>query len=250
MTILTNSSSGRGVFSSHHFQKGDFLVEYRGEVITKDEYQRRHKLYHKALDVFLFEFRFNGKQLWVDAAREDGSLGRLVNDEHVNPNSKMHIITVDRKPHLCLFAKKDIIPGEEITYNYGDSDWPWRGKVSAESEQQSAGSVNCAGVEDGTQEVHNKEQIGNTENVTGPGEDQCTQSSNISSSSSNGRTQRGEDSDAEETDPPTITEIGKNTYTYKCQSLIFCFCPKILLVIDKCIYCPFIYARVRFETSV
>lgn len=62
----------------------------------------------------------------VDAAREDGSLGRLVNDDHLNPNSKMKTIKVDGKPHLCLFALKDISPGEEITYDYGDSHWPWR----------------------------------------------------------------------------------------------------------------------------
>lgn len=67
--------------------------------------------------------------LSIDAAREDGSLGRLVNDDHVSPNSKMRTITVNGKPHLCLFAIKDIKPGEEITYNYGDSDWPWRVKV-------------------------------------------------------------------------------------------------------------------------
>lgn len=52
----------------------------------------------------------------VDAAKEDDSLGRLVKDDHVNPNSKVKIITIDKKPHLCLFAKKDISPGEEISY--------------------------------------------------------------------------------------------------------------------------------------
>lgn len=36
---------------------------------------------------------------------------------------------MDGRPYLCLFALKDIGPGEEITYNYGDSDWPWRSKV-------------------------------------------------------------------------------------------------------------------------
>lgn len=41
----------------------------------------------------------------------------------------MKTIKVDGKPHLCLFALKDISPGEEITYNYGDSHWPWRCKV-------------------------------------------------------------------------------------------------------------------------
>lgn len=64
----------------------------------------------------------------MDAAREDGSLGRIV-DDHINPYSKMETITVDGKTQLCLFALKDINPGEEITYNYGVSDCPWISKV-------------------------------------------------------------------------------------------------------------------------
>ena len=65
----------------------------------------------------------------LDASLEDKSLGRLVNDEHKNPNCKMQTIQVDNMPHLCLFAIRDIVPGEEVTYNYGDSDWPWRKQV-------------------------------------------------------------------------------------------------------------------------
>lgn len=65
----------------------------------------------------------------VDAAKEDGSLGRLVNDDHLNPNAKMKYFAVKGKPHLCLFAARDINAGEELTYNYGDADWPWRQKV-------------------------------------------------------------------------------------------------------------------------
>ncbi|XP_067467137.1 N-lysine methyltransferase KMT5A-A-like [Thunnus thynnus] len=102
-----NSFKGRGVFSCRHFQKGDFLIEYRLEI--KQEHENRLRLYHDALKVFMFEFLYNGKKLCIDAAREDDSLGRLVNDDH------------------------DIRPGEEITYNYGDSDWPWRLKVSTEA---------------------------------------------------------------------------------------------------------------------
>ncbi|XP_066509013.1 uncharacterized protein [Hoplias malabaricus] len=76
----------------------------------------------------MFEFRYNGKLFCVDASLEDGSLGRLVNDDHLNPNSKMKTITIAGKPHLGLFATRNINPGEEITYNYGDSEWPWRCK--------------------------------------------------------------------------------------------------------------------------
>ncbi len=38
----------------------------------------------------------------------------------------MKRIVVEGKPHVCLFAARNIIPGEELTYDYGGSDWPWR----------------------------------------------------------------------------------------------------------------------------
>lgn len=66
----------------------------------------------------------------IDAAQEDLSLGRLVNDDHKKPNCKMKNINVEGKPHLCLFALRNITCGEEITYNYGPVNWPWRIMVS------------------------------------------------------------------------------------------------------------------------
>ncbi|XP_059184722.1 uncharacterized protein LOC131967990 [Centropristis striata] len=127
---------GRGIFTSTPFEKGDFLLEYRGELISRQECESRQRLYHDSLKVFMFEFRFNGKLWCVDAAKEDGSLGRLVNDDHLNPNAKMKYLTVEGKPHLCLFATRDISPGEEITYNYGESDWPWRCKTLKETSME------------------------------------------------------------------------------------------------------------------
>ncbi|XP_035995629.1 inactive histone-lysine N-methyltransferase 2E-like [Fundulus heteroclitus] len=128
-----NAFEGRGIFATTSFQKGDFLLEYRGELISKEECERRQRVYHDNLKVFMFEFVFNGKLWCVDAAKEDGSLGRLVNDDHIGRNAKLKYLTVQGKPHLCLFATQEINKGEEITYNYGDSDWPWRCKVEAEN---------------------------------------------------------------------------------------------------------------------
>ncbi|XP_078805059.1 uncharacterized protein LOC105354252 isoform X6 [Oryzias latipes] len=125
-----NSLKGRVVFAKRHLERGEFLVEYRGDLMEKKKYERRVKLYHKGLKVFMFEFCYNGKQLCIDAAKEDGSLGRLVNDDHINPNGKIKTVTVKGHPHLCVFATKDIKPKEAITYNNGDSDWPWRMKIS------------------------------------------------------------------------------------------------------------------------
>ncbi|XP_013856382.1 N-lysine methyltransferase SETD8-A, partial [Austrofundulus limnaeus] len=136
-----NAFKGRGIFANRSFVKGDFLLEYRGELISKDECERRQRVYHNRLKVFLFEFYFNGKLWCVDGAKEDGSLGRLVNDDHINPNAKMKYLTLQGKPHLCLFAICDINPGEEVTYNYGDSNWPWRSKQDLDEDQSHSTSL-------------------------------------------------------------------------------------------------------------
>ncbi|XP_071003041.1 uncharacterized protein [Oncorhynchus clarkii lewisi] len=41
----------------------------------------------------------------------------------------MKAIQANDEPHLCLFATRDIVAGEELTYSYGDSDWPWTTQV-------------------------------------------------------------------------------------------------------------------------
>ncbi|TRY68014.1 hypothetical protein DNTS_011424 [Danionella cerebrum] len=92
----------------------------------------------------MFEFRYNGRFLCVDVSRNDGSLGRPVNDDHINPNSQMKIC-VERQPRFCLFATRQKYPGEGITHNYDDSDWPWRlAKMSLVEDRASTMSVNIS----------------------------------------------------------------------------------------------------------
>jgi len=57
---------------------------------------------------------------------------RLVNDSK-NGNAKMKkVVGTDGNPYLCLFAIKDIEPGWEVRYNYGEDPkkmW-WRESVN------------------------------------------------------------------------------------------------------------------------
>uniref|UniRef100_A0A1A8C2E2 SET domain-containing protein n=2 Tax=Nothobranchius kadleci TaxID=1051664 RepID=A0A1A8C2E2_NOTKA len=150
---------GRGVFVTTSFQKGDFLLEYRGELISKEECERRQRVYHDKLKVFLFDFYFDGKLWCVDAAKEDGSLGRLVNDDHVCPNAKMKYLTVQGKPHLCLFAIREISQGEEVTYNYGDSDWPWRCKIRTEKRHSKVAANNVNQTDPDLEQLHRSAEM-------------------------------------------------------------------------------------------
>ena len=55
---------GRGVFTTKKFSKGDFLLEYKGELVSEDEGYQREDLYETELGSFLFFFKNGSKCLW------------------------------------------------------------------------------------------------------------------------------------------------------------------------------------------
>ncbi|XP_041666278.1 N-lysine methyltransferase KMT5A-A-like [Cheilinus undulatus] len=124
-----NNIKGRGVFATEPIEQGSFVLEYRGEFISAEECQSRN--YSETQSAFLYEFDWKKSQWCIDASKEDGSLGRLVNDNHKYPNCIMKKVIVNNRPHLCLFAVRNIEVGMELDYNYGDSKWPWRQKVTS-----------------------------------------------------------------------------------------------------------------------
>lgn len=56
----------------------------------------------------------------VDATADNGRMGRLVNHSRTNPNVVTKVEEVEGKPRLYLMADRDIEPGEELQYDYGD----------------------------------------------------------------------------------------------------------------------------------
>uniref|UniRef100_A0A3Q4HZF5 SET domain-containing protein n=1 Tax=Neolamprologus brichardi TaxID=32507 RepID=A0A3Q4HZF5_NEOBR len=118
---------GKGVFTNKTIKASAFVVEYRGKIfLHKDGRPKKRSVcfaFLKCFGLFMYSFlllRGHFCMCSVDASKEDKTLGRLVNDDHISPNCEMKKIG---KPHLCLFALKKISPGEEITYNYGQSSY-------------------------------------------------------------------------------------------------------------------------------
>ena len=64
---------------------------------------------------FILVFSFS-----VDATKEDGTTGRLINHSRSNANIKSMTIDVDGTPHIIFKANRDIKPTEELLYDYGD----------------------------------------------------------------------------------------------------------------------------------
>ncbi|GLV38465.1 PR/SET domain containing protein 7 [Carabus blaptoides fortunei] len=121
LEIHNFSGKGRGIVASQTFGKGDFVVEYRGELIDMAEAKRREIKYAQDQNTgcYMYYFKHKNLQYCVDATAESGYLGRLVNHSR-NGNLVTRTVSVDGRPRLVLIAKEDIMQGEEVTYDYGD----------------------------------------------------------------------------------------------------------------------------------
>lgn len=128
LTILEarNPAMGFGLFTKKPIASGRFICEYAGEVVGIDEAQRRFEEnraegrmnYVLVVSEWIGEKRIT---TCIDPARF-GNVGRYANHS-CQPNAQLVPVRVDVVvPRLCLFARRDIEAGEEITFNYaGDS---------------------------------------------------------------------------------------------------------------------------------
>uniref|UniRef100_A0A452S001 [histone H4]-lysine(20) N-methyltransferase n=1 Tax=Ursus americanus TaxID=9643 RepID=A0A452S001_URSAM len=123
---------GRGVIATKQFSRGEFVVEYHGDLIEITDAKKREALYAQdpSTGCYMYYFQYLSKTYCVDATRETNRLGRLINHSKCgNCQTKLH--DIDGVPHLILIASRDIKAGEELLYDYGDRSrasieaYPW-----------------------------------------------------------------------------------------------------------------------------
>ncbi|XP_001606615.1 histone-lysine N-methyltransferase PR-Set7 [Nasonia vitripennis] len=112
---------GRGVVTTRDFVKGEYVVEYIGELIDQMTAKKREAKYAKDQNAgcYMYYFQHRNQQYCVDATAESEKLGRLVNHSR-NGNLATRIVEIGSIPHLVLIAKEDIPAGVEVSYDYGD----------------------------------------------------------------------------------------------------------------------------------
>ncbi|XP_024946266.1 histone-lysine N-methyltransferase PR-Set7 isoform X2 [Cephus cinctus] len=115
------AGKGRGVVTTREFSKGEFVVEYIGELVDQVTAKKREALYAQDQNTgcYMYYFQHRNHQYCVDATAETEKLGRLVNHSR-NGNLVARVVDVGSIPHLVLTAKEDIPAGVEVTYDYGD----------------------------------------------------------------------------------------------------------------------------------
>jgi histone-lysine N-methyltransferase SETD8 len=121
LEIRVFNEKGRGVVALKNFSRGEFVVEYAGELISYSEAQNREAAYSKdtATGCYMYYFKHKNQQYCIDATSESDRFGRLVNHSR-NGNLTPRTMLIQNIPRLLLYAKEEIKLGEEITYDYGD----------------------------------------------------------------------------------------------------------------------------------
>lgn len=130
LEVVDLGEKGRGVVATKHFYRGDFVVEYAGDLIDLSTAKQREKKYSEnpQFGCYMYYFVHKNRNYCIDATAESGRLGRLINHSKTAGNCHTKLTEIKNRPYLMLMASRDISVGEELLYDYGD-----RNKDSLES---------------------------------------------------------------------------------------------------------------------
>ncbi|CAN6476187.1 unnamed protein product [Victoria cruziana] len=106
---------GYGLQLQEDASKGQFLIEYVGEVLDTQTYAARQREYAARGQRHFYFMTLNGNEV-IDACAK-GNLGRFINHS-CDPNCRTEKWIVNGEVCIGLFALRDIKKGEEVTFDY------------------------------------------------------------------------------------------------------------------------------------
>jgi [histone H3]-lysine36 N-dimethyltransferase SETMAR len=119
-----------GLICEDPVPQGGFICEYTGELLTKEEAERRNK-YNEVNDIMNYILCVNekslenpdgnGEQFFIDPSQK-GNIGRYLNHSCL-PNCELISVRVGSYiPKIGIFAKQFIVAGEELCFDYGGGE--------------------------------------------------------------------------------------------------------------------------------
>ncbi|GAA5847477.1 hypothetical protein JCM9279_000500 [Rhodotorula babjevae] len=121
LRVIWTGNRGFGLKTMVDIKEGDFVIEYRGEIISRDESYRRVLTTYKDQASYYF-MDYDGFEV-IDAGQR-GNSARFINHS-CGPNLQVvrwRLATVEEY-QMGLFALHDIPAGTELTYDYGWQDF-------------------------------------------------------------------------------------------------------------------------------
>jgi hypothetical protein len=113
--------AGKGLFTTTPIKKGERIIEYLGEIIDWEEYERRVE---RDEDGYLF---YINKNVCIDAFNTPEHIARFANDAagitRVKGLTNNTEYIIEAKKRCFIIAKRNIKAGEEIFVSYTKEYW-------------------------------------------------------------------------------------------------------------------------------
>ncbi|XP_057969982.1 histone-lysine N-methyltransferase ASHH3 isoform X1 [Malania oleifera] len=115
MKLVKTEKCGSGIVADENIKKGEFVIEYVGEVIDDITCEERlWKMKHRGeTNFYLCEIN---RDMVIDATYK-GNKSRYINHSCC-PNTEMQKWRIDGETRIGIFATRDISRGEHLTYDY------------------------------------------------------------------------------------------------------------------------------------
>ncbi|KDO46919.1 hypothetical protein CISIN_1g017646mg [Citrus sinensis] len=115
MKLVQTEKCGAGIVADEDIKRGEFVIEYVGEVIDDQTCEERlWKMKHLGeTNFYLCEIN---RDMVIDATYK-GNKSRYINHSCC-PNTEMQKWIIDGETRIGIFATRDIKKGENLTYDY------------------------------------------------------------------------------------------------------------------------------------
>ncbi|XP_053608282.1 histone-lysine N-methyltransferase SETD2 [Plodia interpunctella] len=115
LKVFYADKKGCGVEAELDIPSGEFLMEYIGEVLDYDQFYKRAQAYSDENNLHHYFMSLKGDTV-IDATTK-GNISRFINHS-CDPNAETQKWTVNGELRIGFFSKRDIVAGEEITFDY------------------------------------------------------------------------------------------------------------------------------------
>jgi len=110
---FSSNIAGEGIRAKSDIKRGACIIEFIGEVISREEFELRNK---KKRDIYMMKA---GENCYIDPEKK-GNMARFIN-HCCDSNAVAKFHRINGFPRIFIYAIKDISRGVEITINYGCS---------------------------------------------------------------------------------------------------------------------------------
>ncbi|GME80040.1 unnamed protein product [Ambrosiozyma monospora] len=146
VSIFKTKMKGFGMRANEDIPAHTFIVEYKGEVVDNKEYDLRRDQYADEGIKHFYFMQIQENEI-IDATKK-ASIGRFCNHS-CDPNAYIEKWVVKKRFRMGIFAKRKILKGEEITFDYNVD------RYGAEPQKCYCGAKNCLGVMGGKTQSEN-----------------------------------------------------------------------------------------------